>query len=126
MRSVTWLLLALAASPAWAAFKCVDEKGLAHFGDSPPPACARVTIYEVGPSGAVIRKIEPQAAIAPGSAERAEADRKRDAETRRRDRTLLDTYSSEREFDLARDRNVDMIKGRIEAADIRLRQLEQS
>src|SRR5689334_3950381 len=52
-------VLALHASVAGAAFKCVDEKGITHFGDTPPAACANVLMLEVTPSGTVLRRIEP-------------------------------------------------------------------
>ena len=42
-----------------AAFRCVDEKGRTHIGDTPPAGCANVVMYEVTRGGQVIRKIEP-------------------------------------------------------------------
>ena len=43
----------------------------------------------------------------------------------RRDRALRDSFSSAREIEQARDRSLEMIKGRIESASLRMRQLEQ-
>ena len=110
----------LFAPPAWAAYKCVDEKGKSHFEDTPPPACANVVIYETSPSGAVVRKIEPSRTTEQGK--QAEMDKdaiRRAADQKRRDRALLDSYTSENEFDIARDRNLDIIKSRLEAAKTR-------
>ena len=113
----------LAAAPvAQAAFKCVDEKGKSHFQDSPPAACANVTIYEVSPSGSVIRRIEPTKAG--GTAVKDAAAERQAAEQKRRDRALLDSYSSAGEFDVARDRNLEIIKARLEATKSRLAQVE--
>ena len=110
----------LSAPAAWGAYKCVDEKGKSHFEDTPPPACANVVIYETSPSGAVVRRIEPSRTTEQGK--QAEMDKdasRRAADQKRRDRALLDSYTSESEFDIARDRNLDIIKSRLEAAKAR-------
>jgi hypothetical protein len=115
----------LAVAPAaQAAFKCVDEKGKSHFQDTPPAACGNVVIYEVGPSGSVIRKIEPTRAPSANAAKDALNERAA-AEQKRRDRALLDSYSAPGEFDVARDRNLEIIKARLEATKTRLGQVEQ-
>jgi hypothetical protein len=121
MRTVPVCVLALAAIcafPAFAAFKCTDEKGRTHFEDTLPEACANVVTYELNRSGSVIRKIEPTRAKVDDSAARQQAaqDEKAGVERKRRDRVLLDSYGSEREIDAARDRNVDMLKNRLSAA----------
>src|SRR5438045_7144372 len=59
MKRLLILIAAVWALQAGAAFKCVDERGLTHIGDTPPPGCARVMMYEVTPSGKVLRQIEP-------------------------------------------------------------------
>ena len=125
MRHWLWIA-AVAALPSWGAFKCVDESGKTHFGDSPPPACANVLMLEVSPSGSVIRRIEPTAATPKASdAEKKKAADKEAAAARLRDRVLLDTYATDREIDIARDRNVELIKSRMDAVQIRIGQLEK-
>jgi hypothetical protein len=121
MRSVPVFALVLVtccAIPASAAFKCIDEKGRTHFGETPPDACANVLTYELSRSGSVIRKIEPTAAKVDDSAERKKAadDEKAAAVRKRRDQVLLDSYGSERELDAARDRNLEVLKNRLSAA----------
>ena len=121
MKRLAIVVAAFLLSPlAWAAYKCVDEKGKSHFEDTPPPACANVVIYETSPSGAVVRRIEPSRTTEQGK--QAEMDKdasRRAADLKRRDRALLDSYTSESEFDIARDRNLDIIKSRLEAAKTR-------
>jgi chromosome segregation ATPase len=118
------------AGPAGAAYKCVDAKGVTHIGDTPPPGCAAVMMYEVTPSGKVLRAIEPtptpeQAkAIAAEQAKKREADAKA-ADQKRRDLALTNTYGSEKEFDVARDRNIEPIKARIATAHERIQQVEK-
>jgi chromosome segregation ATPase len=138
MRKLALALLALAVIPAAeAAYKCTDEKGRTHIGDTPPPQCDRVIMYEVTRSGTVIRKIDPtpteeqkQARIEE-EARRKEAARAAD-EQRRKDLALLATYSSERDFDVSRDRNIDPVQNRIkgaqersDAVDKRIKELEE-
>jgi chromosome segregation ATPase len=137
MRTLLILLAALAAIPAaQAAYKCTDEKGRTHVGDTPPPGCDRVIMYEVTKSGTVIRKIDPtptqeqkQARI-DEEARRKESARVAD-EQRRKDLALLATYSNERDFDVSRDRNIDPVQNRIKGAqergaavDKRIKELE--
>ncbi|HET7401566.1 MAG TPA: DUF4124 domain-containing protein [Usitatibacter sp.] len=124
MRTPLFLLLAVQALAASAAFKCVDEKGKAHYEDVPPAMCANVVIYEVNPSGLVVRKIEPVAARPPAvEVKKAEPPDRAAIDRERRDRTLLDTFANEREIDTARDRSLDLIRSRRETAQARLTQV---
>jgi hypothetical protein len=127
MRVLACLVVLSIAPAAWSAFKCVDEKGATHIGDAPPAACANVTTYEVSRSGAVVRKIESSSQE---KLRREEADRKRETdrsgvEARRRDQAIVDSYSSEGEIDLARDRNLEIINARLSAATARMKLLEK-
>jgi hypothetical protein len=121
---------ALFAAPAGAAYKCVDEKGLTHVGDTPPEKCANVVMYEVSRTGTVLRKFEPS--LTPEQAKaRAEAEeRKKEAdkaanEQKRKDLALLATYSSEGEFDVVRDRTIEPIRGRIKSAQERIEAIDK-
>jgi len=115
------ILAALAVIPAQAAFKCKDEKGITHIGDTPPAACASVMMYEVSPSGTILRRIEPtptgdQLKAKIEEEARAKEAAKVAAEQRRKDLALLSTYSSEKDFDTSRDINLKPIEGRIKSA----------
>ena len=126
MRIPLFLLLAVHALAASAAFKCVDEKGKAHYEDVPPAMCGNVVIYEVNPSGLVVRKIEPAAAhVTAPEVKKAEPPDRAAIDRERRDRTLLDTFANEREIDTARDRSLDLIRSRRETAENRLAQVRK-
>lgn len=128
----TALLLALASAPilANAAYKCVDEKGITHIGDTPPAACATVMMYEVKPSGQVIRKIDPTPTPEQLKQRQEEAERRKEADKaaydqKRKDQALLATYTSEKEFDVARDRNVAPLRSRITNIQDRIKAIEE-
>lgn len=120
------LALAACAMPATGAFKCVDEKGRTHIEDTPPAACANVVTYEINRSGAVIRKIEPGAVVGDERAAKAKAadDEKASAEQKRRDKAILDSYASEREIDVVRDRNIATLNTRLSASRANLQKAE--
>ena len=59
MKKFCLLLVALFAPAAGATYKCTDEKGVTHIGDTPPAGCGTVVMYEVSASGMVLRKIDP-------------------------------------------------------------------
>jgi chromosome segregation ATPase len=125
------LILALAAVPAaQAAYKCKDEKGLTHIGDTPPAGCANVPMYEITRSGTVIRKIDPtptgdQLKAKQEEEARAKEAAKAAAEQRRKDVALLATYSTEKDIDTSRDLNLKPIEGRIASAKERTAAVEK-
>jgi hypothetical protein len=131
MRTKLVLLLTLALStPATAAFKCVDEKGRTHIGDTPPPGCANVVMQEVTRGGVLIRTIQPSMTEEQWKAkleaeEKARLAEKVAAEQKRKDMALLATYANEKEFDTARDRNIDPIKQRIAQSHEREKEIDK-
>jgi len=127
--------LALAASlllafPAHAAFKCTDKDGRTHVGDTPPEQCGNVVMYEVSRSGQVLRTIQPSLTEEQVKARLAEEEKKKEsdkiaAEQKRKDLALLATFSSEAEFDVVRDRNIEPIRGRIKSAQERMAAIDK-
>ncbi len=130
MRTTIIVAAALLYAPlAGAVYKCVDEKGITRIGETPPDECAKVVMYEVKPSGQVIRRIDPTPTPEQLQQMREDSERKRAAdkvanEQKRKDSALLNSYSNEREFDVARDRNIEPIRGRIRASEDRLKAID--
>ena len=131
-------LAALAFAPAaFATFKCVDEKGVTRIGETPPDECGNVPIQELSRGGQVIRTIAPSLTPEQVAAEKANAAKRKEeaikaAEQKRKDDALLNTYASDREIDMTRDRNIEPINGRIRvtkeriaAVDKRMKQIEE-
>jgi len=102
-------------------YKWVDNNGQVHFGDKIPLAYQVKKHEELNQSGEVVKQY--QAAETP--AQRAEKRRiekvKKRAELiqkekQRRDRVLLDTYTTERDLVLARDSRLDAVDSQIKLA----------
>ncbi len=130
MKKLCLLMVVLFAPAAGATFKCVDEKGVTRIGDTPPAECGNVIMYETSPSGTVLRKIDPtptpeQLKAKEEEFERAKTAIKNQAEQKRKDTALLNTFSAEREFDVVRDRQIEPITGRIRSAQERIKAVEK-
>lgn len=118
------ILAMLLVTTAQAAYRCKDEKGVTHIGDTPPAACDSVVMYEISRSGTVLRRIEPSLTPEQIRAKQEEVARQKEAakaaaEQRRKDLALLATYSSEKDFDTSRDINLKPIEGRMRSAQDR-------
>ena len=129
MKRIGLLLIACFTPAAFAAFKCVDEKGITRIGDTPPPECANVVMYETSRTGTVLKKIDPTPTADQVKARKEEADKKAAAdktaaEQKRKDMALLNTFSAEKEFDVTRDRQIEPIQGRIKQANERIGKIE--
>lgn len=130
MKTTVLLLLACFTPAAFAAYKCVDEKGVTRIGDTPPPECANVVMYETSRSGQVLKKIDPtptaeQLRQRQEEAERRKVADKAAAEQKRKDMALLNTFSAEKEFDVVRDRQIEPIQGRMKQAGERIAAIEK-
>jgi Domain of unknown function (DUF4124) len=108
---------ALAASPAWATFKCVDERGVTHYGDTMPPQCAKRDVSEMSKEGNVLRRYS--APLTPEQQKSREAEMTRRAEEsklianqRQKDASLIATFGAEKEFDTARDNDIAQLDAR--------------
>jgi len=130
MKKTLVLLAALAAPWANAAYKCVDERGVTHIGDVPPPGCATVVMYEILPSGKILRTIDPtpteeQLRKRREDFDRAKAAIRDEADQKRKDMALINTFSTEKEFDVVRDRNIEPLKSRIDMAQDRIKAIDK-
>jgi hypothetical protein len=114
------LLLGAGAAQA-AMYRWVDGNGRVHYSDTPPPTYNRSGGVEMNKQGNIIKRTQSEAE------RRAEAERQ--AEEKRiqqeqqqqaqRDRALTQTYTTEAEIDLTRDRALENHKLVINGAKIR-------
>ncbi|MFZ2302708.1 MAG: DUF4124 domain-containing protein [Gallionella sp.] len=98
-------------------YKWVDDKGTTHYGETIPPEYANKNRTELDKGGRVIEKKEVLTPEERRANEQAEAQKRADEkaalDAKRRDRALINTYSNEKEIDLARSRNLQQIEARV-------------
>ena len=110
-------------------YKWVDKDGKVHYTDSIPPDQVNQGRKELTKQGRVAGETEAaltteQRLAREQELARQKAEQKLYADQKRRDQTLLATYSSESDIDLARARNLEPVDGRIKSAMQRLKDLE--
>lgn len=100
-------------------YKWVDDNGTTHYGEVIPPEYANKDRDSLKKSGLLEKRPEKIDPDVIRSKEEAEAKRKVDnqasEEQKRRDNALMNTYSNEKEIDMARDRSLVLINARIES-----------
>ena len=102
-------------------YRWVDEHGNVQYGDRIPPADAK-SVTELDQRG-MVRKTPEQ----PVSAEelvRKEDERKAVLEQKRRDKALLDSFSSPDEIDALRDRQISAVQARQQTNQTRIREAQ--
>ena len=111
-------------------FKWVDKDGETHYGETIPPEYADRNSVEINQSGRIEKS---RKVISPESRQASkEADAKKIAEeealkeSKRRDNALLNTYTTEKEIDLARNRSLQQVEARISSYSILLKSSQES
>ena len=121
---IAFALLLAASGGAHALFKCTDEKGVTHYGDTMPPQCAKKPVVEMSKHGNVVRKYD--APLTPEQLKANDDERIRNKEKtdrmalqKLRDNALVATYGAEREFDIARDKDIASLDSRRDSLAVR-------
>jgi len=98
-------------------YKWVDDNGITHYGETIPPEFAGKDRVELNKEGRVIKNDEVMTPERRLAKEKEEEKKREDAkvalEQQRRDKTLINTYSSVGEIDLARSRSMQQVDARI-------------
>ena len=125
IRSGLTLAALLAATAGWATtYRWVDGKGVVHYGDSIPPQYAGQGHAELSPQGRIIKRVEPaptsaQARQLRQQAEARKATEEREAlERQRRDSALLATFSSVRDIERAKARELAQEQAMLESLQV--------
>lgn len=126
-----FLLVLLTSFPAIAGklFSWVDEQGKTHYGNVVPPEYAQKGNAELDKKGSVVSKTD--AALTPAQrqakedalAKQKEEDQKK-LEQKRRDKALVNTYTTEKEIDLVRDRNLQQSELQLQSMELRAKQIQ--
>lgn len=111
-------------------YKWVDEQGITHYGQSIPPEYRDQDAAVMNKRGLTVKRIE--AAPTPEElksleekAAQAKEEQKRQRAQRRRDQALMSTYSSAKEIDDARERNLMFHRQAMQGLEPRLGQSDQ-
>ena len=117
------LAIALLAGAALTAqadklYKWVDENGVVHYGDAVPAKYAKTERHVLNQHGVttdVLQRAKTREELAAMEAAQREIERQRQLEKvqEQRDRILLDTYLSEEEIAMLRDRRILSLEARI-------------
>ena len=115
-------------------YRCVGNDGKKYYGSTIPGACLGRPLELINKQGLMVRRIDPEGDEKARIAKEAEAEKKRELEAatkdaQRRNRALLATYTSEKDIEDSRardlrnhDRGVQEVQRRIE--DIKKRQTQ--
>jgi hypothetical protein len=118
-----------ASSPAHAVFKCTDDKGVTHYGDTMPPQCSKRDVVEYTKEGDIVRKFDAplttdQLRIREEAAQKRSEELRLIREQRQKDLALIGTYGAEREFDVARDGDLVELDSRKKTLATRIGEVE--
>jgi chromosome segregation ATPase len=100
--------------------KWVDDKGITHYGDVIPPQYAGEKTTEMNSQGITVKRKEPASNPKDKQAKSNEPN-----EQDRRDKALLNSFTTAKEIDLARDRNLQMDQAAIEGLRQRINDAEK-
>ncbi|MHB9103017.1 MAG: DUF4124 domain-containing protein [Sulfuricella sp.] len=125
------LLILLASFPAMAGklYSWVDEHGKTHYGNTVPPQYSQQGSTELNQRGVVVKKTD--AALTPEQRKAKEEElaqqkeeEKKKLEQKRRDKALLNTYTTDKEIDLVRDRNLQQGELQLQSMELRAKQIQ--
>ena len=113
--------LACAGAAHAATYKWVDDKGVVHYSDKMPPEAIDKGNVELNKQGIPVKRNDPAPTAEQRRAKAAEEERQKAlAKERevvdRRDRALIQSYTSEDEIDLARSRALGTIESQLTSA----------
>lgn len=125
--SLLALGLLLTASAAQAGmYRWVDGNGRVHYSDTPPATYNQSGGVEMNKQGGVVKRTQSEAERRAEAARQAEEKRIQDEQQKQAqlDRALTQTYTTEAEIDLARDRALENYKLMNRGAEIRARAVD--
>jgi len=110
LMSAAALLAAVSLSAEAKLYKWVDNNGTTHYGETIPPEYANKDAVKLE-KGRIEKREDKHSANQKAALKDPAAEKAR-IEAERHDNALVNTYSSEKEIDLARDRNLQQVEAR--------------
>jgi hypothetical protein len=122
------VVVALAAAvfagtaPAAGTYKWTDEQGVVHYSDKAPPETPAKGATMLDKQGRQVKKIDPPLSPEQVKAKADEEERQRALakikdDQARKDRALMQSYTSESEIDIARSRAIATLESQIKSAE---------
>ncbi len=120
------LVMGATALQAAGLVKWVDEKGQTHYGDSVPPEYASRGSQELSKQGIVYKKTEgaltaEQRKVREATEAQEKVEQKKVTEKQRQDAAIFNTYTSEKEIDVSRDRTLQTVEAKLLVSDAQLK-----
>jgi hypothetical protein len=111
------------AASAAGTYKWTDEQGGVHYSDKAPPETPTKGATVLDKQGRQVKKIDPPLTSEQTKAKADEEERQRALakakdDQARKDRALMQSYTSEGEIDIARNRAVSTLEAQIKSAEI--------
>ena len=108
-------------------YRCKDQRGQIHYGDSMPPACAGFDTEVLNDNGMTLRVIEgEQTRAARVTREAAEARARKEREQKlQRDRNLIETYLSVEDIERLRDQRLDLLSAQYRVTEQNISNLRE-
>lgn len=105
------LMLAPVLAAAQVTYRCAGADGKKYYGSTIPPQCYGRPVEQISAQGTVIRRIDPEHDAKERAEKEANLAKKKEEDTAsreemRRNRALLATYTSERDIEDARKRDL--------------------
>ena len=108
--SLVLIVVAFSTTAEAKLYKWVDDKGVTHYGEVIPPEYTNKSNVQLNDKGRVIKRTEEINNMERRTNGEDEAKKRIDNEAKleqsRKDKALQNTFSNEKEIDLARDRNL--------------------
>jgi hypothetical protein len=124
-------MLAITTRAEAGLYKWTDERGKVHYSDTIPPEAVNRENLQLNRQGLTIRKTEQaRPSVQPLAKSESDEQRIRQAErdkllAARRDRALIESYTNEKEIDLAKARAVATIDGQVQSAQAYIAQMQK-
>jgi hypothetical protein len=124
LRAIAAFIVAVFAGAAAAAgtYKWTDEQGVVHYSDKAPAETPAKGATVLDKQGRQVKRIDPpltpeQIKAKSDDEERARALAKAKDEQARKDRALMQSYTSESEIDIARNRAISTLESQVKSAE---------
>ena len=106
-------------------YKWVDSNGTTHYGETVPPEYANREAVKLE-KGRIQQRVDTRSKPGQKQTARDPAAEKDRIEAERHDNALLNTYSSEKEIDLARERNLQQVEARTNSFSVLLKSAQEN